>query len=289
VGVFIDYTALPQRSLASHAPGAEDDRTPEELATFKRALAGINAWYGHRMTHVLLVDTPLPTGDYTNTQPYEGRGWCWMECCASGLVKDDEALIRLSQLNGEEKTYGQVCRNGKSDRKPPRPPAPFADGLASDVERGVMKFTNKGDVGLVSGIYEKAFTKVMHAATKLFYINLRWDDAAGVVLCEALRSAHAHGGLRELERLELSGNKLGDQTAAALAALVQEEGALPKLKMLDLYDNQLGEAGVAALAAAIRGGALPACTEIVLYSNPGSAAPVREAAAQREGMKVYDD
>ena len=42
VGVFIDYTALPQRSLASHAPGAEDDRTPEELATFKRAPAGCN-------------------------------------------------------------------------------------------------------------------------------------------------------------------------------------------------------------------------------------------------------
>ena len=42
VGVFIDYTALPQRSLATHAPGAEDDRTPEELATFKRAPAGCN-------------------------------------------------------------------------------------------------------------------------------------------------------------------------------------------------------------------------------------------------------
>ena len=42
VGVFIDYTALPQRSLASHAPGAEDDRTPEEQATFKRAPAGCN-------------------------------------------------------------------------------------------------------------------------------------------------------------------------------------------------------------------------------------------------------
>ena len=229
---------------------------------------------------------PLPTGDYTNTQPYEGRGWCWMECCASGLVKDDGALIRLSKLTGEEKDYGEVCENGRSDRAPPRPPAPFADGLASDVERGVKKFTNKGDVGLVSGIYEKAFTKVMHAATKLYYPNLGWDDAAGVVLCEALRSAHAHGGLRELERLNLARNKLGDETAAALAALVQEEGALPKLETLNLFDNQLGEAGMTALAAAIRGGALPACTEIDLGGNPGSVAPVREAAAQRGGMRI---
>ena len=46
VGVFIDYTALPQRSLASHAPGAEDDRTPEELATFKRAPSWLQSGRG---------------------------------------------------------------------------------------------------------------------------------------------------------------------------------------------------------------------------------------------------
>ena len=46
MGVFIDYTALPQRSLASHAPGAEDDRTPEELATFKRAPSWLQSGRG---------------------------------------------------------------------------------------------------------------------------------------------------------------------------------------------------------------------------------------------------
>ena len=34
VGVFIDYVSMPQRSRGS----SEDDRTPEELATFKRSL-----------------------------------------------------------------------------------------------------------------------------------------------------------------------------------------------------------------------------------------------------------
>ena len=121
----------------------------------------------------------------------------------------------------------------------------------------------------------------------MWYANLGWDEAAGVVLCEALRSAHAHGGLRELEALRLNGNNLGDETAAALAALVQEEGALPKLRVLYLGDNQLGEAGMAALAAAIRGGALPACMTIALDGNPGSTAPVEEAAAQREGMAIH--
>merc|ERR1740130_2557807 len=34
VGVFFDYVSMPQRSRGS----AEDDRTPDELATFKRSL-----------------------------------------------------------------------------------------------------------------------------------------------------------------------------------------------------------------------------------------------------------
>ena len=34
VGVFLDYVSMPQRSRGS----AEDDRTPEEKATFRRAL-----------------------------------------------------------------------------------------------------------------------------------------------------------------------------------------------------------------------------------------------------------
>ena len=34
VGVFLDYVSMPQRSRGS----SEDDRTPEELATFKRSL-----------------------------------------------------------------------------------------------------------------------------------------------------------------------------------------------------------------------------------------------------------
>ena len=40
--------------------------------------------------------------------------------------------------------------------------------------------------------------------------------------------------------------------------------------------------GVAALAFALRGGALPSCTEIYLYGNPGSGDPVDEALASPE-------
>ena len=64
---------------------------------------------------------------------------------------------------------------------------------------------------------------------------------------------------------------------------------MPKLKGLDLDRNQIGEAGMAALASAVGGGALPSCETIYLGGNPGSAAPVEEAAAQRGGLEVNVD
>ena len=57
---------------------------------------------------------------------------------------------------------------------------------------------------------------------------------------------------------------------------------MPNLKGLALHNNQISDAGVAALASALRGGALPSCTRILLFSNPGSDAPVKEALASPE-------
>ena len=279
----------------------------------------LNAWYAHRKTHVLQVDTPLPKGDYTNLREYRERGWCEMECApppssppppplfaprahrrpvpsplvpthryrASGMVKDDLALISLRQLTGEETDLGQVRINGKGAREPPMAPEAFATGLARDLQSGAKGFTHKGDLGLVTGTYDKAFETEMEQADELFYTDMKWSDAEGVALVGALRAAHERGGLQQLEVLSLNGNRMGDETAAALASLV-EAGAMPKLKHLRLRLNQIGEAGMAALASAVRGGALPSCEEIYLGDNPGSAAPVQEAAAQREGMEVYE-
>ena len=51
VGVFLDYVSMPQRSRGS----AEDDRTPEEKATFKRALQV------RRAPTLLAAHLPVPT------------------------------------------------------------------------------------------------------------------------------------------------------------------------------------------------------------------------------------
>ena len=122
---------------------------------------------------------------------------------------------------------------------------------------------------VVAKIYGWAFAAEMGAVVQLVYIDLRWDDAQMLTLCEALRAAHAGGGLRKLEKLNLNFNQMGDGAVAALAALL-EEGAMPNLKELNLGNNQIADDGVAALASALRGGALPSCTDIRLYGNPGS-------------------
>ena len=140
-------------------------------------------------------------------------------------------------------------------------------------------------MGLVTGTYDKAFETEMEQADELYYPGMKSSDAEGVALVGALRAAHARGGLQKLEKLDLGNNQMGDETAAALASLL-EAGAMPKLKTLYLRSNRIGEAGMAALASAVRGGAMPSCETIVLERNPGSAAPVKGAAAQRGGMEV---
>ena len=245
----------------------------------------MNLWYGHPYTSVLLVDTPLPEGEWTNLQPYGGRGWCRMEQRASAMVKASACLISLSALTGEEKEWNEVVHKGTGARLPPMSPAAFAAMLKEGVASGEIKFTNSGDVGLVCKIYERAFVTEMGDATALVYNDLEWDDAAGVELCEALRYAHAHGGLTKLTKLNLADNELGDGFVTSFVALL-DEGGLAGVEWLHLCDNAISEQGMQELAAAIARGGLPSCTDLWLSGNPGSAAPVQEVAKQREGMEV---
>ena len=218
---------------------------------------------------MLLVDTDLPEGVHTNMQPYAGRGWCAMERKASGLVKGGSALISLKGLTGEETSIHKVRKNGKAAREPPVAPAAFASTLKEGVVSGAIKFTYRGDVEVVATTYGKAFAAEMAAVVKLTYNALGWDDTQVLTVCEALRAAHADGGLRKLETFSVIGNQMGDGAAAALAALV-EEGAMPNLKELHLRNNQISNDGIATLASALQGGTLPACKYIGLFGNPGS-------------------
>ena len=186
------------------------------------------------------------------------------------MVKDAFALISLSKLSGEETSWGEVCGKGKAGRAPPMAPAAFAVKLESGVATGEVGFTNKGDVPLVTGIYDKAFMTEMTKATALSYSGLEWDDAQGVQLCEALRHAHAHGGLRELKALWLHRNKLGDGFVTALVALL-DEGGLANVETLDLRVNAISDSGMRELAAAVARGGLPRAGAVHARSARGVA------------------
>jgi len=214
-----------------------------------------------------------------------------MEYRASGLVKHASALISLSKLSGNEAKLSQadgVLDRGHSDREPPMAPNAFAEMLENGVQSGNIKFTNKGDVSLVSRIYGDAFNSAMEDVIELHYEGLEWADDAGVALIEALRYAHTHGGLKKLKLLNLYKNQLGDKTMTALAALL-DEGGLSGLEYLGLDDNAISNWGMQELASAIARGGLPLCTgiyggdnEIRVHINPGNGAPVQNAFVQRQ-------
>ena len=62
-------------------------------------------------------------------------------------------------------------------------------------------------------------------ATELCYRDLNFDDAVGVQLCEALRYAHAHGGLTKVKTLDLERNELGDGFITSFVALLDDTQA----------------------------------------------------------------
>ena len=72
-------------------------------------MKGINEFYGHIHTAVLLVDTELPPGPKTNSKQYIKRGWCLMEKRLASLVKCSSAYWRLSAWNGAG-SYAELRR-----------------------------------------------------------------------------------------------------------------------------------------------------------------------------------
>ena len=70
------------------------------------------------------------------------------------------------------------------------------------------------------------------------------------VLCRALGAAKA------CTDLNLQGNQIGDEGAAALAQALRE-GAMPRLRELNLAKNGIGTKGVAAFTDSLRAGGAP--------------------------------
>ena len=96
------------------------------------------------------MTTPLPTGtEYTNTRPYEERGWCFVEQRLSGMVKDDNCLWDMSAYEGAI-GYATMVYEMKAKRLPFMSPERVARELSEGVETGAIAFTATALMGPTS-------------------------------------------------------------------------------------------------------------------------------------------
>ena len=183
------------------------------------------------------MTTPLPTGtEYTNTRPYEERGWCFVEQRLSGMVKFQDCLWDMSAYKGATK-YDDMVKEMKAKRLPFMSPERVARELSEGVETGAIAFTAKGDVDVVGKMYQRGFVSAIddytyNATTErvatgcLFYTDLGWTDAEGEVIVEALAYARKHCspsyGRRDFNLFH--GNSFGEATKAAMKAACDGEG-----------------------------------------------------------------
>jgi len=183
------------------------------------------------------MTTPLPTGaKYANTRPYKERGWCFVEQRLSAMVKDDDCLWDMSAYKGGINFYGCKAQM-RANRLPFMSPERVARELREGVEKGTIAFTAKGDVDVVSGMYQRGFVSAIDDFTynsetarvktgTLHYTRLGWTDAEGEVIVEALAYARKHClpsyGTRIFSLFD--GNSFGDATKAAMQAACEGEG-----------------------------------------------------------------
>ena len=103
---------------------------------------------------------------------------------------------------------------------------------------------------------------------RLYLSGNKIGNAGASALAGALSSIN----LRTLEELHLDNNEIGDPGASALFQRMSPnengEVILTELKTLSLSNNALNDASVTALAGAIAGGALRGCKKVILDGNP---------------------
>ena len=217
IGVLWDYTSLPQRPY-------DDDG---QQARFKRGLTSIDKWYSHPYTVTLRVTNALPTGaEYTNTRPYERRGWCFFETHISAIAKFRNCLLDLNELKDVEQDWEGMWKQMVSSRRPFVSPDDFAAEMSAGVASGALAFTAGADEAFVIGKYRTGFLDAFTQHTTrqqgggwMYFMNLGWGDAEAAVLVRAIAYAVRHCEFEEgAEPVELflEGNEFGEEAEAAI-------------------------------------------------------------------------
>ena len=175
------------------------------------------------------------------------------------------------------------------------------------------RFTSKkGDLPMVIALNTRTILSIFRDMKVVKYASIGWGDDEVVQLAEvlplctsatelnltgnkisdrgakALAAAFAEGAMPKLEKLFLGGNQIGAEGAKAFAEAVGK-GGMPELEVLGLYNNQIGDEGAVALAEAVGKGALPELGTLDLRNNKLSktAKDAWEAVkAKRSGLRV---
>ncbi|CAK0882498.1 unnamed protein product [Prorocentrum cordatum] len=237
-----DYGGAPQRYTYQRLEGSgccEADaigKFERERELFKEALDSLGSFYSHPATVVFMLtrlpddyDNPAAYTRSGNLAPYFDRGWCFCESSWAMLTKTWAFLVDLGQATGDETSYFghrfcdvSLVHTCAAGRKAPALPDAFEAELHS------KGFTNgKDDRPRVAELYRSAFAQRFESAERLVYASLGWGDEEVRQVAAVLAS----GAVPRLQELNLFGNRVGDEGAAALAEAFRAPGALPSLQL----------------------------------------------------------
>eukprot|EP00967_Tisochrysis_lutea_P137969 scaffold248394_cov30-Tisochrysis_lutea.AAC.1 len=183
VGVFLDYTALPQ-----------EPRAENEAEAFKKSLSELWRWYAHPMTTVMLCtgelcDAPPPT----NPKPYDARGWCFCEKKMASLAKGNNILWDIRNYR-PGMTYEDMWEDMRKGgvRKPFMSPDRLEKLMQEAVVSGELIFSYNADLSVVVSLYRKAFEQafgdiksLVPCCDGLFFKDYGWGDEDLPILLEA--------------------------------------------------------------------------------------------------------
>ena len=204
---------------------------------------------------MLRVTNELPRGAaYTNTRPYNNRGWyapapsrrarparahahrrarrcapdrrharcahrCWFETRISELTKDSDLLLDLSKFDGED------LSSMRAGRSPMVSPEVFAVEMREGVRSGAFAFTAGADEEFVIDKYRKGFiaafeqhTSIQRHGGKILLNNLGWGAEDAKVLARAVAYAKEHCEPPETIILDVFGNDFGEADKELLRA-----------------------------------------------------------------------
>ena len=254
MGVFWDYASLHQHS----DPLSQLDRTREEETLFRQGLAYSAALYSHPHTTCCRL-TEFPRNHHSpHRVPYFERGWPVFESSLTSMVKSTTLLHTLSfdhdKTEGGDKkhTHTLLPKLLQKSAQRQRTPAPTPEQMYHWMMTRVA-FTNAHeDRPLVCWLYRDEFHRRFETVRHLNYALLSWGNDEILQLMHILLLHQ-----RQLQTLDLSGNRFGPEGCRAIAGVVllshqQRATRVSRLRRLVLSDNiHISNDGVELLAPAI--------------------------------------